>query len=171
MMAVENGWHVLARLHILIREYNLADNNDDAWNAKKDALGFSDYSRAEANNIGKEEWFVIAFSKATELDYRDYLNMWGISFDAKASQQVASFGYPSVPRQYFISSSKGYCLTGENGDFLGKASLPVDGNQSWPADTDQDNDGYWDALDNCPSVFNPDQLDSDDDDGVGDACE
>ncbi len=34
---------------------------------------------------------------------------------------------------------------------------------------DTDRDGYCDALDNCPSVPNPDQLDSDGD-GQGDAC-
>ena len=35
---------------------------------------------------------------------------------------------------------------------------------------DSDNDGIPDHIDNCPSVYNPDQADSDND-GVGDACE
>lgn len=34
---------------------------------------------------------------------------------------------------------------------------------------DTDNDGFADGLDNCPSVFNPDQTDTDNN-GVGDAC-
>jgi hypothetical protein len=44
---------------------------------------------------------------------------------------------------------------------------------------DADLDGVDDAVDNCPGVYNPDQMDSDadmigdmcDPDGVGDACE
>jgi len=35
---------------------------------------------------------------------------------------------------------------------------------------DRDGDGYPDAVDSCPDVFNPDQRDTDGD-GVGDACE
>jgi cysteine-rich repeat protein len=35
---------------------------------------------------------------------------------------------------------------------------------------DSDGDGIPDAIDNCPTVYNPDQLDSDGD-GIGDACE
>jgi len=44
---------------------------------------------------------------------------------------------------------------------------------SWPWDTvaciDSDQDGINDDLDNCPTVYNPDQADSNQD-GVGDAC-
>ena len=39
-----------------------------------------------------------------------------------------------------------------------------------PQGDDQDGDGIPDALDNCPTVFNPDQADLDGD-GVGDACD
>jgi hypothetical protein len=37
-------------------------------------------------------------------------------------------------------------------------------------DQDQDNDGVRDGADNCPTVFNPDQLDSNAN-GIGDACD
>ncbi|MEE9304511.1 MAG: thrombospondin type 3 repeat-containing protein, partial [Thiotrichaceae bacterium] len=88
----------------------------------------------------------------------------------KAKAQVASFNYPTPAKEFFVSAASGYCKKGQNGDFLAKATLPVDGTQTWPAATDTDSDGYWDALDNCPTKANPNQIDTDND-GEGDACE
>ena len=168
--ALENGWHVRARLHIMEREFYRADNSTSSWLAKRDSLGFSDYSLAEAKAIDNNDWLLIAISTVTERDYRDYLNMWGIPVSPKAQAQVASFNYPAISRQFFMSSSVGYCKTSQNGDFLDKAAVAVDGTQTWPAATDSDADGYWDALDNCPADANNDQLDMDSD-GVGDVCD
>ena len=36
---------------------------------------------------------------------------------------------------------------------------------------DRDNDGVFDAEDNCPDVANETQTDNGDNDGVGDACD
>ena len=168
--ALENGWHVRARLHIMEREFYRADNSTSSWLAKRNSLGFSDYSLAEAKAIDKNDWLLIAISTVTERDYRDYLNMWGIPVSQKAQAQVANFNYPVISRHFFMSSSVGYCKTNQNGDFLGKAAVAVDGTQTWPAATDSDADGYWDALDNCPADANNDQLDMDSD-GVGDVCD
>lgn len=44
-----------------------------------------------------------------------------------------------------------------------------DGPHCFEVHGDFDNDGFADDLDNCPSVFNPDQSDGDSD-GIGDAC-
>ncbi len=168
--AIKNGWHVRALLHILEREFRRADNNDTDWLAKRDSLGFSSYSRAEARAIDNNDWILIAVSTVTGRDYRDYLTMWGIPFSARADSQVASFNYPVIPRRFYMSSAGGYCNLRQNGDFLGKVSLPVDGAQLWPAEVDTDADGYWDALDNCPADANVDQLDTDGD-GKGDVCD
>lgn len=167
---LENGWHLLARLHIHDREFRRADNNDTDWEAKKDSLGFSDYTRAEAIATSNNDYMLMALSTVAELDFRSYLKMWGISYSEKAADQVASYGYTSVPKEFFISAPDGYCKARQNGDFLAKATLAIDGTQTWPASTDTDSDGYWDALDNCPNTANADQKDTDKD-GLGNACD
>ncbi len=126
-----DGWHLLARLHILEREFNRAIANDAAWESKKVSLGFASFTRTEAAALSSNDWMVIALAQSTELDYRDYLTMWGMAFSAKAAAQVASFNYVVAPRAFFISSPQGYCK-GEG--FDGK-QLPVDGGQVWPLAT------------------------------------
>lgn len=167
---LENGWHLLARLHILDRDFYHSSGNEQRWNSKKAQFGFSTYSRDEARNINNNDWLVIAVSYVTGLDFRDYISMWGMNFSDKASAQVASFNYPAAQRRFFMSSANGYCKTQQNGDFLAKASLPVDGQQVWPAATDTDGDGYWDALDNCAALANSNQANHDGD-AQGDVCD
>ena len=92
-----DGWHLLARLHILEREFNRAIANDAAWDSKKVSLGFASFTRTEAAALSSNDWMVIAVSQVTGLDYRDYLTMWGIAFSSKAAEQVASFSYAVCP--------------------------------------------------------------------------
>lgn len=129
---LQNGWHMLARLHMLDREFIRSDDSDEKWLAGKDTLGFSTYSRSEAKEINNNDWIVIAVSYVTGLDYRDFISAWGQTFSQKASDQVANFRYPKAPVVFFTSGSKEYCEWSSRGDFLDKPSLPIDGNQSWP---------------------------------------
>ena len=62
-------------------------------------------------------------------------------------------------------------------DSLGNVQREQAGNFGWrgfnvlvTVDTDEDGDGVADSIDNCPSVYNPSQKDSDDD-GIGNACD
>ena len=121
---LQDGWHLLARLHILDREFNRAVNNETDWEAKRAGLGFSSYTLDEAKSITNNDWLVITISHATGLDYRDYIRMWGQEFSAKADTQVNGYGYTAVPRNYFMSSSNGYC----KGEGFGGVGTPINGN-------------------------------------------
>ncbi len=65
----------------------------------------------------------MAISYVTSMDHRDYFDMWALTYSVKAGSQVEDLNYPLVPRQYFISNRRAYCL-----DF-DKPSVAVDGNQ------------------------------------------
>jgi LAS superfamily LD-carboxypeptidase LdcB len=69
-----------------------------------------------------------------------------------------------VPRIFLWNKQYGgERVIGEN---CAELQVPV----GYPVDGDGDGDGVLDEVDNCPDVFNPDQLDSDAN-GIGDACE
>jgi hypothetical protein len=135
MGKLQNGWHLLARLHILEREIGRAD---DDWENRKASIGFSSYTLSEFRTMRKNDWLLISLSFAAGLDYRDYLSMMGIEFSAKASAQVESFGYEKVPQTFFISTPNGYCKSDDiYGAFLDKDSLSIDGNVSaWVDDSE-----------------------------------
>jgi len=123
---LQNGWHLLARLHLMEREFSAAKKDDTSWLAKRNSLGLGQYAYDEIKTISNNDWLVNAISLVTETDHRDYLNMWGLGFSAKANTQVASFNYPVVARKFYISDGKDYC----NG--LDKIFVPIDGTTAWP---------------------------------------
>ncbi len=123
---LSNGWHLLARLHIIERAYNKANNNDTDWLAARTGLGFGGYTRSEARALANDDWMLIALSHAAERDMRQFLTTWGIDFSNRARDQVAGFGYTSMPVQFFMANENDYCLG------LNKPALPIDGNQVWP---------------------------------------
>lgn len=127
---LNNGWHLLSRLHILEREINRVKTD---WDNKKSSIGFSTYTLNEFNAIRNNDWLLISFSFASGLDFRDYLSMMGIEYSQKASDQVASFSYPIVPKKIFVSTPNGYCKSNDTyGAFLDKSSLNVDGITVFP---------------------------------------
>ena len=123
--AINDGWLLRARLHMLEREYNRARVNEDSWNAGRNNLGFSQYSLSDTQNLDHNDWLLIALSYVTGRDFTDYLDMWAIPYSATAKAQVTALGYPMLPRKYFKSSSQAYCRG------LDKPALAIDGVQSW----------------------------------------
>ena len=121
---LDNGWHVLARVHILEREMNRAKKD---WEAKKASVGFSTYSLAEINDIRDNDWLMIAYSYSAELDLRNYFDMMGMPHSAKAYTQIASFGFEVAPNSLFISTNEGYCKSDDYGSLFDRPTLDVDG--------------------------------------------
>ena len=131
------GWHLLGRVHLLLREFKAARDSDTAWAGKKDALGFGSYTRAEAKQLSNNDIMIILYSKAAYADFREYWDMWGVPYSSKASAQIAGFGYPKVPKRFFFSTSDGYCKDDafSQSDALNpldKRFVTVDGNGVWP---------------------------------------
>ena len=134
---IEFGWHLLGRVHLLLREFTEARNSDTAWSSKKAALGFGNYSRDEAKQLSNNDIMIILYSKAAYADFREYWDMWGVPYSAKASAQIESFGYPKVPRRFFFSTSDGYCKDDKFSQSdalnpLDKDFIVIDGNGVWP---------------------------------------
>lgn len=106
---LSSGWHLLSRLHILDREFNRADDSDESWLARRDSLGFGQYSRDQARALDNNDWMLIALSKASGRDMRAFLLMWGLSFSNTAAAQVAALGYPAMPLAFYDSGARNYC--------------------------------------------------------------
>ena len=112
---LQNGWHLVPRLHLLERAFETADNNDTDWDAAKASLGFASYNRSEALAIDNNDWLLIAASYSAALDYRPFMDLLGLTYSTKASAQVAALGYPAVENAFYTpASNNGYCasLTG-----------------------------------------------------------
>ncbi|WP_078084741.1 ImpA family metalloprotease [Microbulbifer mangrovi] len=108
--ALDDGWNLIPRLHILERAFNAAKGNDTDWTAGRDAMGFSGYTREQANNMNNNDWLLIAASKVTGLDYRPYFDLIGQGYSAEAGAQVAGVGYPAVESAFYVpATSNAYC--------------------------------------------------------------
>ncbi len=126
--ALQDGWHLLARLHLLEREYQRAIGNDNDWQSTRANLGMSMFDRQSARDLSKEDWLLIMVSHASGYNFTDYFQMWSHDFTDAAAAQVAAMGYPLMPRHYYVSSGDGYC----RGEGFDGRKLPVDGQQAWP---------------------------------------
>jgi hypothetical protein len=108
---VDDGWHVLGRLHILDREFNRADNSDAEWLAARETLGFTLFTREEAKALSKNDWLAIALSVVTQRDMRNYIHMWGLAIGNDAQQQIAALNLPTMPTTFYdYPSNNAYCL-------------------------------------------------------------
>ena len=133
MMGAQNagsldlGWHMIARLHVLDRNFTAAIKQEGTWLATRDVLGFSLYSLQEAKVIGKNEWLAIAMSAAIERDVVDFTTMWGLAVDDKAKAQIAVSHSNKLPLSFYASNNNGgYC------ESLIQLQITVNADMVWP---------------------------------------
>lgn len=129
--ALMDGWHLLARMHIIEREYQKAIRNDTDWLALRAGIGMGQYERADAQAMSPEDWLLIVVSHATGFDHRAYFDVWAHTYSGVASAQVEAMSLPSMPLNYYVSSGDGFC----EGQGFDGMKLPLDGGgYHWPAD-------------------------------------
>ena len=108
--AVTQGWHLVGRLHTHERFFEQANNDDTAWAAAKDGLGFSGFTRQEASNLSNNDFLLLAMGAIAGMDYRDYFDLWGLEVSAAADDEMALTGYPAVGRVFYTAEPGGACL-------------------------------------------------------------
>ncbi len=121
---LENGYYLLARQHIIEREFNIADDNDAAWDAKKEGLGFGAFSRTEARALSNNDWNLLALSHALDRDLSDYLERWG--FELSDAAKAAVVDKTDFPTDFYIAEPQAHCLG------FPTEKLPMDGSSTWP---------------------------------------
>jgi hypothetical protein len=128
---LENGWHLIARLHILERSIGYVKED---WDNRSKNIGFEGYSVEEFDSMRTNDWLVVSYSFASELDLRNYFDMMGIEYSQKARDQIASFGFDSVASTYYVSTDRGYCTQDDYGYLLGgpRTTVDVDGTSIYP---------------------------------------
>ncbi len=124
---IENGWHLLGRLHLIEREFNRVKQSESTWLAERNIIGFDSYSYADANSISNNDWLLIALSVVSNRDMREYLDMWGFNFSDQAKNLVQSKGLVAMPLTYFAASNTGYCR-----DEFANRPIAIDGTSVWP---------------------------------------
>lgn len=125
--SLTNGWYLLARLHILEREFYSATRNDENWEAMKANLGLASYTRAEANAMSNNDWMNIATSVALQKDMREFLAMWGLPASQAANDQVAALSLPAMAKVFYAADGADFCKG------LDKTPVAVSASMAWPA--------------------------------------
>lgn len=103
LVFTHGSWDIYTKLYLLNRLFADAIKNDTNWSANRDKLGFSGYTRIEANTINGNDFMAIILSKFTGKNHIDYFTMWGIEISDKAKLQIATNGFSStIQKEYFL---------------------------------------------------------------------
>lgn len=129
---LQNGWHMMGRIHIVDRNFRTALSSQAAWDAAKGKFGFDQVAYADAQAMSNNDFMAIAMSWTTGLDVRDYMAMWGFRISAVANTQIASYGLPPAERAFFAIPDMDWvkgALTTRVDSF---PKLAINGTAAWP---------------------------------------
>jgi hypothetical protein len=124
--SLNNGWYLLARLHILERDFYTARSSDEKWEAMKSDLGFASFTRSEAADLSNNDWMNIVTSVALQKDMREFLAMWGLPAGQTASDQVAALSLPAMQNVFYAADGADFCKG------LDKTPVAVSAAMVWP---------------------------------------
>ncbi|MGR6871812.1 ImpA family metalloprotease [Pseudomonas sp. HK3] len=125
--SLNNGWYLLARLHILERDFYNATRSEEKWTAMKANLGFASYSYADAKVISNNDWMNIATSVALQKDMRAFLAMWGLPASDTANNQIAGLSLPAMAKVFYAAEGSNFCKG------LDKTPVTVNSAMVWPS--------------------------------------
>lgn len=129
---LQNGWHMMGRIHIVDRNFRTALASQAAWDAAKGKFGFDQVAFADAQAMTNNDFMAIAMSYTTGLDIRDYMAMWGFRISAVATTQIASYGLPPAERVFFAVPDSDWvkgALTTRVDSFT---KITLNGTTAWP---------------------------------------
>lgn len=95
-----DGWPLITLMYLLDRNF---DANKANWASVAAPYGFGTYA-AFPSGIGGNDFVLIASSYIIGRDMRPMFDLWGVTYSAEASAQVAAYGYAAVPKQLFPMS-------------------------------------------------------------------
>jgi hypothetical protein len=124
--ALQDGWMLMPRLHILERNFNAAVRSDAEWQQKRQALGFGNYSRQQAQALNNNDWLHIAISVAAQRNVSSFLQAWGLKASATAMQQVDALALETLQPRFYAVENRDYC------DSFNKRSSLIEPGMAWP---------------------------------------
>lgn len=127
LMYTEGSWDFYTKMYIMERILTHAVQNDLRWNAVKDQLGLSQYTRSAASSLNGNDFMYLAASKIAGKDYRHYFNAWGIAVSQAAQDQVTANGLTSlVPALFYYVQNELPVAMPTLAD-----TLPLNGTSAW----------------------------------------
>ena len=127
LMYTEGNWDFYTKMYIMERILTHAVQNDLRWNAVKDQLGLSQYTRSAASSLNGNDFMYLAASKIAGKDYRNYFSAWGIAVSQAAQDQVTANGLTNlVPALFYYVQNELPVAMPTLAD-----TLPLNGTSAW----------------------------------------
>ena len=128
---VDNGYHLVPRLHILERAWRAAKDDPQAWEQARASIGMETVTQEQAAQLSPNDFIAMASSFAMGLDYTDLFDMWGVRMSAHARAQIAAHGLPTTQRVFFRIEGNEHKTGALSTSIQAVTRLPIDGATMW----------------------------------------